>query len=260
MSWKITKVGKIPKLKNPVFIEGLPGIGNVGKIAVDFIVEELKAKKIYDLFSYTLPHSVFVNEDNLVELPKIEIYCKKTKKQDLLFLIGDLQPLDEVSNYEFCESILDILEELGCKEIITVAGIGLQNIPKKPKVYCTGNDKDMIKRYKKGTKLKDELYGVVGPIVGVSGILLGLSKKRNIPAIGFLAETLGHPMYLGIKGSKEIVNILNKKLDLKIDVNKLEKEIKDLEKEMLKRTEDLINVTKKNPMGLKGKKDSSYIG
>ena len=45
MSWKIKQFGKKPKLKNPTLIEGLPGIGNVGKIAADFIVDELKAKK-----------------------------------------------------------------------------------------------------------------------------------------------------------------------------------------------------------------------
>ena len=28
--WKVMQFGKIPKLNNPVFIEGLPGIGNVG--------------------------------------------------------------------------------------------------------------------------------------------------------------------------------------------------------------------------------------
>ena len=46
--WQVTQEAKtIPKLNNPLFIEGLPGIGNVGKIAVDFLVEELKAKKLF---------------------------------------------------------------------------------------------------------------------------------------------------------------------------------------------------------------------
>ena len=39
--WKVTKVGKTPKLVNPILIEGLPGIGNVGKVAVDFIIDEI---------------------------------------------------------------------------------------------------------------------------------------------------------------------------------------------------------------------------
>ena len=61
-------------LHKPIFIEGLPGIGNVGKIAVDFFIDELKAIKLYSFFSYKFPHSVFINEKNLVEMPKIELY------------------------------------------------------------------------------------------------------------------------------------------------------------------------------------------
>ena len=73
--WEVTLEEKtIPKFKKPILIEGLPGIGNVGKIAVDFMIEELGAKKLYSFFSYKLPHSVFVNTDNLVEMPKLEIY------------------------------------------------------------------------------------------------------------------------------------------------------------------------------------------
>ena len=75
--WKNVQVGKIPKLNNPLFIEGLPGIGNVGKVAIDFMIDELKAIKLYEITSSAFPHSVFVNEENLVELPTVEIYYKK---------------------------------------------------------------------------------------------------------------------------------------------------------------------------------------
>lgn len=203
-TWKIDNIGKKPKLNNPILIEGLPGIGNVGKVAVDFLVDELNATKIYEVTSHTFPHSVFVNEDNLVELPKIEIFYKKfnNKKQDLILLCGDVQPIDEVSSYEFSEKVLDIVEQFKSKEVITLGGIGLGEIPKKPKVYCTANTKKIVQKYKNGM-VNDQLYGVVGPIIGVSGLLVGLAKKRNIDAISFLAETYGHPMYLGIQGAMQ---------------------------------------------------------
>ena len=261
--WKITQFGKTPKLNNPVFIEGLPGIGNVGKVAVDFLIDELKAKKLFEITSYTFPHSVFVNEDNLIELPIVEIFYKQFgSKKDILLLGGDVQPIDEISSYEFSEKILDIAEKFHAKEVITLGGIGLAEIPKKPKVYCTGNSKKMIDRYKNDL-ISNKLYGVVGPIVGVSGLLLGLASKRNIEAISFLAETYGHPMYLGITGAKEILKILNKKLELKIDVNKLDKEIKDIENEIMKKTEQLSEVSQQmalKKLQKKFGKDIDYIG
>ena len=109
--------------------------------------------------------------------------------------------------------------------------------------------------------VSNNLYGVVGPIVGVSGLLLGLSSRRDIESISFLAETYGHPMYLGIKGAKEILRIINKKLDLKLDVNKLDKEIKNIESELVKKTEQLSEVNKSIAMNkLQKKEGMDYIG
>lgn len=264
-TWKITPTQKKqPKLNKPIMIEGLPGIGNVGKVAVDFMIEELKAEKLYDVFSYTFPHSVFVNENNLVELPTIEVYYKKMKKgNDLLFISGDVQPIDEVSSYKFSDKMLDILEEYKGKQVITLGGIGLSQIPKKPKVYCTGNNKKYIQDFKKETSVKTELYGIVGPIVGVSGLMLGLAQKRNIQALALLAETYGHPMYLGIKGAREILNSLNKKLKLKLNLKRLDKEIKSIEFEVMKKTGEFTNVSKQTALKkIKDKfgKDVAYIG
>ena len=118
-NWRI-KQFKAVSLKNGVLIEGLPGIGNVGKVAVDFLIDELEAIKLYEISSFTFPHSVFINEDNLVELPKIEIFYKKAKGQDFLLLSGDVQPIDEVSSYEFSEKIIDICKKHGCRDIITL--------------------------------------------------------------------------------------------------------------------------------------------
>ena len=253
MSWDIKKVANIPKVSNPIFIEGLPGIGNVGKVVADFIIDEIKAKKIYEISSYNMPHSVFVNEKNLVELPKIEMFYKKIKNKDLFILTGDVQPIDERSCYEFCDEILDLLEKYNVKEIITIGGIGLHKVPKTPHIYCTGNSKKLIDTYKKGTSLKTNVYGVVGPIVGVSGIMLGLAQKRKIEAISLLAETYGHPLYLGVKGAKEILKILNKKFSLKMDLKKLDKEIKELE------TNILIKSTAKGAEKIK-QSGMDYIG
>jgi uncharacterized protein len=263
-TWKIEQVGKKPKLRRPIFIEGLPGIGNVGKVAVDFLIDELKATKLYEISSYTFPHSVFVNEDNLVELPMIEVFYKKFRehRQDLILLAGDVQPTDEVSSYEFSDKVLDMVEQFKGKEVITLGGIGLAEVPKKPKVYCTGNSKKIIQKYKNGL-INDKLYGVVGPIVGVSGLLVGLAKKRKIEAISFLAETYGHPMYLGIKGAREILMFLDKKLNLKISVGRLDKEIKEIESDIIKRTEQFEEVARQTALKkLKSKfgKEVDYIG
>jgi uncharacterized protein len=264
MKWELNLIGKKLKLKNPVFIEGLPGIGNVGKIVADFLIDELNAKKIYDIFSYSFPHSVFVNEDNLIELPSISIYHKKIKNNDILILNGDIQPTDEESCYVFCEKTLDIIQNYGCKNIITIGGIGLHTEPKKPNVYCTGNSKSAIKKFKNGFSINDKLFGTVGPIIGVSGLLIGLAKKRKIEGISILAETSAHPMHIGIRGAKEIIEILNKKYQMGINLKKLNKEVELIEKESLKRSEQLGDVAKRSSLKKLSRKmnqdNVDYIG
>ncbi|MFH1669492.1 MAG: PAC2 family protein [Candidatus Woesearchaeota archaeon] len=265
MSWNFELIGKaVPKLNKPILIIGLPGIANVGKISADFIIDEVKAKKTFNIFSYDLPNSVFVNDKNLVELPTIEMYHRKRNgKGDLLILTGDVQPAEERSSYEFCEAVLDTAEKLGVKLIITLGGIGLAEVPKKPQVFCTGNSKDMITRFSKGINLNEKLYGIVGPIIGVSGLLIGLAAKRKIDAVCLLAETLGHPAYLGIKGAREIVKVLNKKLSLKIKISELDKEIADIESEIMSKTQELGKISKKTALKkLQSRlhKETSYIG
>ncbi len=220
------------KFKNPILIEGLPGIGNVGKIAVDFLIENLKAKKVMEIHSTHFPHSVFINENNLIDLPVIYIYHKQVKKQDYLFIVGDVQPIDESACYEFCDTILDLLEQYNGIEIVTLGGIGLQKIPKKPKVYITGTDKKHIKTF---PKTENKIYGVVGPIIGVTGVLLGRAQLKNINAVALLAQTYAHPAYLGIKGAKETLKVLNAKFGMDIDLKKLSSEIDEIENEILTR-------------------------
>jgi proteasome assembly chaperone (PAC2) family protein len=49
-------------------------------------------------------------------------------------------------------------------------------------------------------------------------------------------------MYLGIKGAREILKILSVKLKMKLKLEKLDKEIKEIELEM-KKTEEFASVS-----------------
>lgn len=258
--WHISAIDKKPALKSPVLIVGLPGIGNVGKIVVDFLIDELKAKKLYEITSYHFPHTVFVGEDNLAHMVKTEVFYKKDKKQDFIFLTGDVQPTEQEPCYEFCDLILDLFQDMGGKEILTLGGIGLQEVRSVPTVFCTANSQRIVEAYKKGTKINPNLYGVVGPVMGVAGLLLGLGQQRNIPAIALLAETLAHPLYVGMKGSKEILLVLQKHFSFSFDANKLEKEISEYDKELMQTAQQMAEAQKQENLGGALGKEQHYIG
>ena len=257
LSYKNTAIMK------PILIEGMPGIGNVGKICMDLLIEETSADKIMSFFSYGLPNSVFVNEDNLVQLPQIVLYHKRIGGQDFLFLTGDVQPMTEKASYEFSELIIDLFRHFKGKYIVTLGGIGLSEIPENPKIFLTGNDKLFVEKISKSfdkKKLKHEkkIYGHVGPILGVSGLLLGISSKHDVPAFSLLAETFGHPIYVGLKGTKAILNILNTYFSIGLKFEKLDKEIKHIDNQM----KGISNGDAESGDSLKYKKfsDVNYIG
>ncbi|HLD41985.1 MAG TPA: PAC2 family protein, partial [archaeon] len=78
-----------PKLTNPILIEGLPGVGNIGRVAAGYLVEELKAKKFATLNSEWFFPFVMLQDNYLVHLPNNEFFYYKAKskgERDLIFL------------------------------------------------------------------------------------------------------------------------------------------------------------------------------
>lgn len=254
MTWKINWIKKLKKLNSPVLIIGMPGIGSVGKITVDMIAEQLKAKKIISFFSHSMPNTVFVRENNTVELPRIEIAHIKVAKRDFLFLLGDIQPTDEQPSYSFAEAVLTISKQLKVKEIIALGGIGLPETPLQSKVYCIGNDKSLSNEFAKLGAI-DKLYGVVGPISGITGLSVGLASQFGLKACALLAETSGAHMHVGIRETKGLISILDKKYKLGLKLSDVEKDIIKIEKVLkpLAKQQDLIESEN-------GSSDTSYIG
>lgn len=225
----INYVAKKPKLKNPILIEGLPGIGNVGKLAVEHLIENISAVKFAEMYSKDFPPQVFINIDGTIELVKNEFYYWKAKKKnqrDLVLLTGDYQGLSSHGQYELVEKILDISEDLGIREIYTLGGYGLGHEINDPKVLCATTDKDLVKKMKKyGAVFKRNEPG--GGIVGASGLLLGMGKLRGFRGTCFMGETPGY--LVDPKSAKAVLKILIKITNVKVNLSELEKKAKEIE-------------------------------
>ncbi len=251
--WKVVRLDKkfIDKIKKPTLIVGLPGVGNVAKLTVDLLVKELKAKPIIELESDAMPSSVKINKDNLIELPHIYIYEAFINKQYFLFLAGDFQPLEEVVSVDFSITVLKIFKKLKGKEIITLAGIGLPTIPKKPKIYCTSYSKKLVDSFNKSLNLKTKIYNVVGSVIGASGLLVGFSEKKNVNAVLLLVETYGHPLFLGVDSARSLLKLLNKKFGFNVNPKLLKHQ---------QVTHERIVKTQKSREGANSINNINYIG
>ncbi|MCJ7638969.1 MAG: PAC2 family protein, partial [Euryarchaeota archaeon] len=95
------------ELENPVLVEGLPGIGHVGKLVAEHIIDELGAEKIAEVYSSHFPPQVIVLADGLVRMVRSEFYAVKSEKQDLLILVGDHQSATNEGDSELTDAYLE---------------------------------------------------------------------------------------------------------------------------------------------------------
>ncbi len=262
----VIKVSQRPKLKNPVLIEGLPGVGNIGRVAVGYMIEELGAKKFAQLYSKHFFPFVMLHENYQIHLLKNEFYYWKAKKpgqRDLILIIGDCQSMSTQGHYEVTEVILDFVEKFGVKEMFTIGGLATGEIEDKPKVLGAVSHKELVKKYAK-SGIDFSAGERVGYIVGASGLFLGLGKERGMKGVCMLGETSGFPIVTDPKAADAVLEILTKILKIKIDTTNIDKRVAEMEK-FIKKVEDLqkkaLNqIAKEEKAPVMGKEQLRYIG
>jgi uncharacterized protein (TIGR00162 family) len=176
-----------PQVKEPIFIEGLRGLGNVGMIAARYLIESTDAKVFAELYSPYFSDYVTVKKDGTCRPPRYRFYVAKTKTKHYIILTGDSQPSleDNVAYYDLCDEILNFAERYGSKFIVTMGGL----VTSKPgnDVYICATSRKLAQKYlNKGAQIYSE-----GRIIGATGLLLGLAKKRGWKGICLLGATTG---------------------------------------------------------------------
>jgi len=254
----VTKIQilKNKKLKNPVLLVGLPGIGLVGKIALDYLVNELKPKPTLfaKVTSDSFPPAVHA-KNSLLELINDEIHVYSYKNRDYLFLIGPVQPSLASSNnsnqhYEFAESIALFAKKIGVKEIYTFAGlnIGEKRLNQKPRVLAVTSDEKTKKNLQK-LKNKDLIFDSSATdtlISGVAGLLVGVAyHEYKISGCCFMGET-DQKLIFGDQGSaKSVLSVICNFFSFKIDTKKIDKEAKKIEESFTEITSKIKELEKK---------------
>ncbi len=176
-----------PESKNPVLICGLPGIGNVGKIAASLLIEFSQAKLFAELYSPSFPDYVFINDEGVCHPPRYEFYASTVGKRDLIILTGDAQlSMEDIpAYYEVCGKVLDLIIDHGCRFIITIDGTLGPQVERE--TYVAGTSQKIAADFME----KGAIIYEGGRIIGVSGLLLGLAKERGLEGVCLLGSTHG---------------------------------------------------------------------
>ena len=125
------------ELRQPILVEGLPGVGNVGKLASDYLRDQLSAKPLATIYSKFFPPQVYVSESGIVRLVSNDLAYWKAPAgapHDVLVLGGDYQGISPEGQYELTERVLDYCSQLGVKQVFTLAGFAQGRVVDEPKV------------------------------------------------------------------------------------------------------------------------------
>ncbi len=244
-----TIIIKKKEINNPIFIEGLPGISNVARLSVDYLIDKLNAEKIIEIYSDVFPNSVTINDDSTISMFKIELYHTRINNKDLVFIAGDVQPTIDEDSYALCNKLIRIMKKMKTSKLITIGGIGLPEMPDKIRIHGVANNKELINELKNNDIIIDG-NETVRIIIGVTGLLLGLARLNNIPAISLLAETTNEQEHVGISESKQVLKALTRIINFELDFNDLDEEIKSYEEE-IRESDEILNTDQQK---------QSYIG
>jgi uncharacterized protein len=220
---------KEPSIKNPILIEGFPGIGLVGNIASQYIVNELNMTYLGSMSSKFFP-PLAVLLGGVVNMP-VRIYEEGAK--GIIVLTADI-PVHPLASYDVGKEIVSWAESINAKEMVCLAGITVMT--EQHRVFGAVSKKDLLERIKNVTEIFE-----LGTITGITGSIMNECRVRNMPAICLLGETASAEP--DPRAAIAAVETLNKIYNLGVSTNKLSEQAEQIEVQMAQLAQQLKAAT-----------------
>lgn len=167
-------------LEEPILIEGFPGLGLVGKIATDHLIEELEMRYFASLDCEGLPGIGVYRGGDRTARPPVRLYA--SDEHDLLALQSDA-PISS----DAVDSVADCLTNWITTQEATP--IYLSGLPAErdgtPEIYGigTGDAGDLLERHDIDIPSED------GVVTGPTGALINRAAQRGFDSVGLVVES-----------------------------------------------------------------------
>lgn len=231
-----------------ILIEGLPGVGQVGKLVAEHMIEEFGAVKIAEITSIFFPPQVLIDENGVARLTRNEVYQVNKDGHSIAFLVGDVQSGSPEGHYLLADAYLDIAESLGVKQIYALGGYGTGHLHEEIQVFGAVNALALKESAEKaGVVFSTDEPG--GGIFGASGLLLAFGAERGMEGMCLMGETSGY--IVDPKSAHAVLGVLSALMGVDIDATKLEERATEMEA-IVEKIRELENA--------KTEEELSYIG
>ncbi|MGC8648846.1 MAG: proteasome assembly chaperone family protein [Candidatus Micrarchaeia archaeon] len=225
-------------LKGYIFLEGFPGAGLVGPMALSYIIDKIDMQLIGYIESDDFPPIVAVHDEK--PMPAVRIYANE--KYKIVTVLAEFAiPIEQT--VEFSNTLYSFIKENKLSRIISVGGMpsSQQNIDNETIFVIVSSDALKKEVQKAGLKPISE-----GIATGIGAVLMLKSTMDNTSDINILIPI--DPNILDPKYAELAIKSLNKLINLNIDVTELDKEAKEVEakvRELLKKSRETQDAHKR---------------
>jgi len=203
-----------PKLKNPILVEGFPGLGLVGTISASYLIEKLKMEPLGYITGDQFPPLAAVHNHR----PLFPARMYYSNRHNLIVFISEFViPIGAVN--ELADRIYEYAHKEKVKRIISLGGITIKG--EQDEVYCIASLPGLAPMLEKIPTIKMIKEGAT---TGVTGVLLARGAVEGYPVISLLAES--HEGYMDPKAAAMVLEVLNQLVKINVDTSALEKEAK----------------------------------
>ncbi len=167
-----------PKVKNPVIIEGFPGVGMIGTIAAAHLAEKLDMKLVGYFASPQFPPITAIH--NFKPVSPARVYA--SEKHNIIVLFSEFVIPSNIV-FPLSQAIIEYAKDKKARIIYSLAGVASPTPDEK--IYGIASTREIAELLKKnGVELIRE-----GATQGVSGVLIAECANRNMPAANLMVQT-----------------------------------------------------------------------
>ena len=165
----------------PTLVEGLPGVGLVGKIAADHLVDTFDMTHFANVYCESLPKVAVFTDESPELLPPVRLYADEAR--DLLVLQSDV-PVSPPAAGEFADCVADWYQDLGITPIY-LSGQPTEKGPDVPELRGVGTGAGVQMLADADIESPSESGLVSGP----TGALMSYAVQHDQPAVGLVVES-----------------------------------------------------------------------
>ena len=174
--------------QSDITLFALPGVGDVGKTAIENIKESMDSEPIARILNSGLPPHATLDSNGLITPPHIEISLANSNSKSILLITGEHQPLNPPEQFELTQFILSRLEKK-TQELLVL--VGMASEPSKKEVFAVPSSTEYrLDLEGRGVDVRrdEPKAGAIGmaALMASMGPLYGIKSALNI------ATTIGN--------------------------------------------------------------------